>query len=336
MQLSVIIVNFRTFELTCNCIRSIHQHVNGLPYEIILVDNAPVENKEAAFKSLFPELIYLKTAKNVGFAGANNLGMTYANGRYLLLLNSDTLVFDNSIQRCVGFMENDAAQEIGVLGCKLLNENQAYQTSFYPFRKNTILNYLLTNNILLAKLFRVDRYFKETGQVLEVGDVSGAFMLLRKKVAAEVGAFDPDFFLYFEETEWCRERIGKRYKVVYYPLAAIIHLGGKSAPQAPMLIQSKISLALLWYKKGWLHYILYCIFSHLNILFNLLVYPFVQKRTRKTILRELNGAVKAFPYLFTEVTKYNRALGSRNEPLVYEGARAIFFGNGTAEKAMVS
>ncbi|QMU27569.1 glycosyltransferase family 2 protein [Adhaeribacter radiodurans] len=257
MDLSIIIVNFRTFNLTVSCINSIVANLTNLSYEIILIDNAPIEDYSGAFKKVLQNLIYIRSVENIGFGSANNLGIARATGKYILLINSDTLVFDDSLQKCYLAMEADDAEEIGLLGCKLLNEDNSFQSSFYPFRKNTIFNYLITSNWLLNKIFRVNRYFKETNTILEVGDVSGAFMLLRKKVIDKVGGFDPDFFLYCEETEWCRERIAKYFKIIYFPKAAIIHLGGKSAPREPMQIQAKLSRALLWYKKGNIDYILY-------------------------------------------------------------------------------
>jgi GT2 family glycosyltransferase len=327
MQLSIIIINFNTFQLTVDCIRSIQKNITSINYEIIVVDNAPKEDYQKAFCNLFPSLIYLRSDENIGFGRANNLGVTKANGKYILFINSDTLVLDNSLELCYQFMESDSAEEIGVLGCRLMNEDLSFQPSFYPFRRNSIGNYLLSNNYLINKLFRVNERFKETNDLIEVGDVSGAFMFMRKKVIEDVGGFDPDFFLYCEETEWCRERISKQYKIVYYPTAAIIHLGGKSAPKEPMYIQSKLSLALLWYKKGWISYCLYLLFSHVNLLSHLLLLPFVQQASKKNILNELKSSFKIIPYLFSDVIKYQRGFGSRKESLIYEGARTIFFGS---------
>src|SRR5665811_897241 len=124
MQLSVIIVNFNTPDFTCNCIRSLRDQIRiDLEYEIILVDNAPVNNDEALFRKLIPKLVYLRSEINVGFGVANNIGMEIAQGRYFLLLNSDTLIIDESIQRCISLLDSPQYDKVGLLGCKLLNED---------------------------------------------------------------------------------------------------------------------------------------------------------------------------------------------------------------------
>ncbi|PSR52063.1 hypothetical protein AHMF7605_00275 [Adhaeribacter arboris] len=325
MDLSIIIVNFRTFTITVNCIKSIIANLRYLKYEIILVDNAPIEDFSTAFKEVSPNLTYIKSLENIGFGRANNLGMTYATGRYILLINSDTLVFDDSLLKCYQAMEADTTKKIGLLGCKLLNEDKSFQPSFYPFRKNTLFNHLITNNWLLSKIFGVNRLFQETNVIMEVGDVSGAFMLLRKIVIDKVGGFDPDFFLYCEESEWCRERIAKYFKIIYFPMAAIIHLGGKSAPQGPMNVQAKLSQALLWYKKGWFNYMLYIVVTYLSMLVHISLLVFIKKSSKNIILADIKTSLKIFPYLFTDVIKYKKTWGNRKKPLIYEGAKAIFF-----------
>lgn len=327
MNLSIIIVNFNTFQLTCDCIRSIQKHLDGIAYEVILVDNAPKDDYSERFKEIFPCIVYVRSEQNIGFGRANNLGIEKAGGKYLLLINSDTLVIDNSLLACYFFMESNASKSVGLLGCKLLNYDGSYQPSFFPFTKNSLANYLIGNNLLLYKLFNVSDKYKSTDQVREVGDVSGAFMFMRREVVEKAGAFDPDFFLYCEETEWCRERIAKQFKIVYYPHAKIIHLGGKSAPKDLMFIQSKLSHALLWYKKGWVNYISYILIFYLNAFANLLMLPFVSSEARGAVKRDWQCSYKIFPYLFTDVPKYRPTWGSRKKPLIYNKARSFFFNN---------
>ncbi|GAC1419435.1 MAG: glycosyltransferase family 2 protein [Flavisolibacter sp.] len=327
MDLSVIIINFRTFNLTIDCIKSIHNNSQGLSFEIILVDNAPLENDEKRFLEIFPDIIYIWSKENIGFGRGNNLGMEVARGKYFLLINSDTLMIDNCSGKCFEFMERDTLNEIGAIGCKLLNPDKTYQPSFYPFLKNSIVYYLITNNILLYKIFKVQKRYKEVNEVREVGDISGAFMFLRKDIIDRVKGFDPDFFLYCEETEWCRERISKKYKIVYFPLASIIHFGGGSATAKSMYIQSKLSLSLLWYKKGWISYLLYVFCSYFNIMMNLVFIPFVNQTTRKFITTDAKCYITLLPYLFNEVIKYPRFFGNRKQPLIYRGIKSMLFLN---------
>lgn len=326
MRLSIIIVNFNTVAVTANCLSSLSDHLPAeLEYEIILIDNAPKTANEGAFRNVIPDLIYLRSETNVGFGRANNLGMEKARGDYYLLLNSDTIIFDTSIQRCVSFLDKAENSGIGLLGCKLLNEDGSYQASFYPFTKNNLFSYFISNNPVLHRLFSVSKAYREHSEIRKVGDISGAFMLLRREVYERLNGFDPDFFLYCEETEWCRNRISRHYDIVYYPEAAIIHLGGKSAPGNVMFIQAQLSLGLYWYKTGIINYILYVIYSYLNAFFFLLQYPFSNELGKLNIRRYLVGLRKIQKYLYFDIPRYSPKFNSRAEPIIFNEARQIYF-----------
>lgn len=326
MQLSIIIVNFNTPELSLACIKSIEQHTTGLDYEIILVDNAPKADHSIAFKQSCSQLIYLYSATNIGFGRANNLGMEIAKGQYFLLLNSDTLLMDNSLKQCFEFMADPASAHIGLLGCRLLNEDGSYQGSFYPFTGNSLWDYCKSNNPVLYRLFKVAEAFRETHDIKKVGDVSGAFMFLRRKVFEQVKGFDPDFFLYCEETEWCRNRIAPNFDIYYYPKAEIIHLGGKSAPREPMFVQSTISEYLFWYKCGKTKYLLFILFNCINLLYFLLQYPFTKSQNKASVIAFARRYFKAIPYWLFKIPACSNKFSARKEALIYEGARTIFFG----------
>lgn len=327
MDLSIIIVNFNTLALTCNCIDSVIYHLNhDLQYEIILVDNAP-KTDHSRMLSRYDKLVYLRSGTNIGFGSANNLGMDHAKGKHFLLLNSDTLIFDKSIQRCLAFMKQAGNDKVGLLGCKLLNEDGSYQASFYPFIRNNLINYCISNNPVLNRLFSIYKFFREPVEPRKVGDVSGAFMLLKREVYELSGGFDPDFFLYCEETEWCRNRISKLFDIIYYPEESIVHLGGKSAPGDLMFIQSQLSLALYWYKTGFFHYLVFIIYSYFNTAFFLLQYLFSHRKGRRSIRNSLAGFYHIQKYLFIDIPKYKPGYNSRSSPLVFKGAREMFFGN---------
>lgn len=326
MHLSIIIINFNTVTVTTNCLSSLLVNLSGdLKYEVILVDNAPKSDNEGMFKKLIPDLIYIRSETNIGFGRANNLGMEVASGDYYLLLNSDTIIFDTSIQRCFAFIRKEENLKVGLVGCKLLNEDGTYQASFYPFVRNNLVNYFISNNPILQRIFSVSKAYKESMEARKVGDISGAFMLLRKEVYESVGGFDPDFFLYCEETEWCRNRISNNFDIIYYPVAAVIHLGGKSAPTGLMLVQAQLSLALYWYKTGILNYILYIIYSYLNTIFFLFQYPLSNDVGRLNIRRYIGGLYKIQKYLYLDIPRYNRKFSSRIEPLIFEDAKGVFF-----------
>jgi GT2 family glycosyltransferase len=325
MQLSVIIVNFNTYDLTVDCINSIHATTRNVLYEIIVVDNAPKTDYKTGLLQHFPNIKYILSPENVGFGRANNLGMDVAEGAYFLLLNSDTIVKDGCFEKCIAFM--DAHNDAGVIGCRLLNEDGSFQHSFYPYINNSVWNYFISNNPILYKVFGVAKKFREPKEAQRVGDVSGAFMFMKREVVEKVKGFDPDFFLYCEETEWCRERIAKHFNIYFYPGAETMHLCGKSAPREPMFIQSKLSLSMLWYKRGTGSYLLYILLTYLNVLYFLLTYPFAGADNKLFVKRYAGCYWKIFPYLIFDVPKYGRGYGVRKEPLIYDEARPIFFPN---------
>ncbi len=330
MQLSIVIINFNTYQLTIDCINSIKRTAGNIQYEVIVVDNAPKEDYRHGLFQHFPDIIYLLSQENIGFGRANNLGMEHAKGEYILLLNSDTIVKDDCLQKCLAFIEEKQEENVGMVGCRLLNEDGSHQHSFYPFVKNTVWNYFISNNPVLFKLLGVANKYKEPDRPMAVGDISGAFMLLHKKVVEKVKGFDPDFFLYCEETEWCRERINKHFKIYYYPYAETIHLGGKSAPREQMFVQSKLSLSLVWYKRGIGSYISYILLTYLNVFYYAITSPLARGANKAINKQYRKCYTKIFPYLFRDIVKYPRAYNSRKEPLVYEGAKEIFFGKKNA------
>ncbi len=326
MQLSIVIINFNTYKLIIDCINSIKLTAAEIQYEIIVVDNAPKEDYKQGLLQNFPDIVYLHSKENIGFGRANNLGMSQAKGDYILLLNSDTIVKEHCLQKCLAFIKEKEVENVGMVGCRLLNEDGSYQHSFYPFIKNSVWNYFISNNPIFYRLLAVANKYKEPSIPTRVGDISGAFMLLHRKVYEQTKGFDPDFFLYCEETEWCRERINKHFSIYYYPYAETIHLGGKSAPREQMFIQSKLLLSLVWHKKGLSSYILYILSTYLNVLYFIITYP-LTKGLNKAINKQYRKCyTQLLPYLFKEVIKYPRAYNSRKEPLIYEGAKEIFFG----------
>ena len=327
IDVSIVIVNFNTPTTTINCLRSIFSYTKNITYEIILVDNAPTIDHLISFKSVIPELIYIKSAVNVGFGVANNIGIAQCKGKYILLLNSDTLLIENALKSCVEFMEIQPT--FGLLGCKLLNKDLSYQGSFYPFNGNSLKQFILGNNYILYKLFNIKEDFNEPFELKEVGDISGAFMFFRSTIIQQTKGFDPDFFLYCEESEWCRERITKISKIAYYPYTKVIHLGGQSAPRDFMFIQSKLSLFLMWYKKGILSYLVFILLAYMNVIFNTLMYPLVNKAIKREIRLALKAYIHTVPYLFNDIMKFQKKWGSRTYPLIYKKARFIFFPNET-------
>ena len=139
MLVSVIIINYNTFDITCNCIRSVIEHTKGVAYEIILVDNASTKGNPDDFLEQFPSIVLVKSKDNGGFAKGNNLGIEHAKGDIILLLNSDTLLIEDSISIAANYIEQNPSL---ILTTKLLYENRKYQNNARKFRsiKNEVLD----------------------------------------------------------------------------------------------------------------------------------------------------------------------------------------------------
>jgi GT2 family glycosyltransferase len=324
MDISVIIVNYNTYALTFNCLQTLFASQTTTKFEVILIDNGSKDQNPEEFYKAFPSLTLIQNRKNLGFGAANNIGMNAAHGKYLLLLNSDTLVGTDTLQKCWEFLESDFAitKNIGMIGCRLLNPDHSSQPSVFPYLNNSVFTYFRTTNplaMMIARMLKLDRHanfdFQKTQRV---GDISGAFMFLRAEVFRTLGGFDTDFFMYCEDTELCRERISRHYSIYYYPGTSIIHFGGQSAPGDLMYIQSNLSLALLWYKKGAFNYAAFIACTYLNVVIHALLIPFVKSNTRGQIMKSMQASLKIWPYLFVDIPKYDRKINSRREKLVYK------------------
>lgn len=230
MDISIIIVNYNTLKLTKNTINSVIEKTKDLNYEIILVDNASTDGSVEFFEKEYKDkIIFIKNDKNIGFGRANNKGIEIAKGKYVFLLNSDTLLINNAIKILFDFMEKN--ENCGVCGGNLFDINLKPTHSFLrelPCLSSEIDSKLNFFSKIIRKIMNKRADFNYFKVEKEVGYITGADMMIRRKILSEVGYFDEDFFMYSEETE-LTYRIKKRgYKVISVPQAMIIHLEGKS------------------------------------------------------------------------------------------------------------
>lgn len=213
---SIIIVNWNGAELLYNCLSNIlKQDYKNI--EVIVVDNKSVDNSEAIIKK-FKQVILIKSNTNLGFAGGNNLGVKSANGKYILLLNTDTTVSKDFLLNLVATMENNAG--VGVLQPKVLFENKTI---------NSIGAYLINTGFLYYPGYGKKSTGKEYLKKREVYSAYGACMLIRKQIIDEIGLFDDDYFMYFEETDFCIKVWLSGSTVICDPAVSILHKGGVSS-----------------------------------------------------------------------------------------------------------
>jgi N-acetylglucosaminyl-diphospho-decaprenol L-rhamnosyltransferase len=251
-DLSVIIVSWNTRDLMGQCVQSIYDTTHDLTIEIIVVDNGSTDGSQAMIRQRFPRVHLIENGQNVGFARANNQALTVGQGRYSLLLNSDTVVLPRALAKMVAFA--DAHSDAGIVGCKLLNGDGSLQKSWASFP--TFWSEVMGRN------FRVRRLVGRNPLVYEVDWVGGACMLVRPAAVDEVGLLDVSFFMYSEETDWCFRMRQRGWKVYYLADAEIVHLGGgsasrTSAAQLVRLYENKIRFFYKHYgawQAGWLRY----------------------------------------------------------------------------------
>ncbi|MCK1619035.1 glycosyltransferase family 2 protein [Bradyrhizobium sp. 159] len=230
-DVSVIIVNWNTCDLLRQCLQSIRKETHSSAYELIVVDNASADNSRAMVRAEFPEAILIENRENLGFAAANNQGIAVSKGRYVLLLNSDTIVLDRAIDKTITFADKHA--DTAVVGCRVLNPDLTLQPTCFMFP--SILNWFLFSSYLY-RIFPRSRFFGreqmtwwQRDDAREVEVVTGCYMLVRKSAFDQVGGLDEQFFMYVEETDWCLRFRNAGWKNRFTPDSEIIHFGGASA-----------------------------------------------------------------------------------------------------------
>ncbi len=222
MDLSIIIVNWNTSRLLQQCLNSIYSARIRVAFEVIVVDNGSSDGSLSLIAEHFPAVIIIKNDRNLGFARANNQGISVGMGRYFMLLNTDTIVLPGAVDALIQIA--DRHPELGVVGPKLLNMNNTIQKSWASFPS------FLSE--LVGKNFRIRHPVANSPHAYEVDWIMGACMLVRSATIEEVGKLDEDYFFYSEEIDWCFRIKKKNWKIWYISNAEIYHIGGGSANRA--------------------------------------------------------------------------------------------------------
>lgn len=246
-DVSIVIVNWNTRKMLRDCLLSINTHTSGINYEIIVVDNASSDDSCQMIEREFPAVRLLANSRNEGFAYGCNEGMRASRGRYLLLLNSDTLLTENTLKKMICFL--DIRPETGMGGCMLLNSDGTIQPTCAGFPTAFSFIFGGANPIrLFRRLIFNEIYFShpflsypEHKSVQNVDWIAGAFMMVRREVAETVGMMDETIFLYSEEVDWCCRIRKSGWKISYTPEASLIHLGRGSTTMS----DSTRSIAIL-------------------------------------------------------------------------------------------
>lgn len=239
MDLSIIILNYNTRDLTLKALDSIYSSETFFTYEVFLVDNASSDDSVAEISKQYPQVCLIANEENVGFSKANNQAIRQAEGRYVLLLNSDTVLEKDTLQIMISFMDDHP--DVGAGGCKVVLPDGSLDKAcrrgfptpsasfYYAFGFSKLFpNHPRFNQYQMGYLSPDDQY--------PVDCLVGAFMMVRRAAIDQIGLLDEDFFMYGEDIDWCYRIKQAGWQVYYYPKTRIIHYKGASSRRKPWKI----------------------------------------------------------------------------------------------------
>jgi GT2 family glycosyltransferase len=231
LDLSILIVNWNSKEFLRKCLVSVYRETHGLEFEVIVVDNASFDGSKEIVAAEFPQVRFVQSDTNLGFARANNLAFEHSLGRVVFLLNPDTEIISDAIPRM--FIALGNLKDAGIVGCKLLNSDLSVQTPCIK-RFPTILTEALSSEWLRLKfpsfkLWSLDPLFSQSPDPVRVDAVCGACQMIPREVYEAVGGLNTEYFMYAEDVEISAAALVKGWKTYYVGTATIIHHGGKSS-----------------------------------------------------------------------------------------------------------
>lgn len=254
MDISIIVINYNTFELTCQCIRSIEKNLVKSSYEIILVDNGSTEITPSQFLLLFPHIVLIENKKNEGFARGNNIGIKRSSGDYVLLLNSDTEFMNDAATVCLEFLMNHP--KVAVAGAALYYPNGLVQHSCqrFPSVSVKLFEFLRLQKLFTRKISSriLLGYFFDHSDMIYSDWIWGTFFMFKKSILNKLKEkkLADDFFMYLEDMQWCMEFNKLGYKIAYIPQAKVTHHMGMSKASKSDLIEANTKTFMnLYYSK---------------------------------------------------------------------------------------
>lgn len=225
VDVTVAIVTWNGLRVLEPCLRSLFSTQQSVTFEVIVVDNASSDGTVEFVRSSFPSVRIIENAENRGFAAANNQAFAIAQGRNVLLLNNDTLVFDESIAQVSRYL--DATPSAGAVGCRVEFPDGSFQTSCYRFTglRQLALCAVLPFGSIFDERLNWGRYFaKQFERPTPVDVIAGCYLMTRRAVLESIGGLNETFFMYGEDEEWCWRLRQAGFQAVYFPAARIIHI----------------------------------------------------------------------------------------------------------------
>lgn len=280
MILSIIIVNWNTREMLSDCLSSLRDHTDSNKVKLIVVDNCSKDGSSEMVQSQFPWVNLIKSGGNIGFGKANNLAMPYAETQFILFLNPDTIVLNNSVGKMIDYMESDPT--LGAVGCKMKYPDGVVQPlglQWFPSPLTELISMLIISQ-------KTHRGFKAYLPYIDpnvnsyVSKLYGGCLMVRKSVLDRVGWFDERFFMYGEDVDLCRRITDKGWKLYYLSDAEIIHIcdgaGVETSSNFSVLMKCESISKLMQKYYGTLGALLYRLVIFSGSIFRLLILSVLQ------------------------------------------------------------
>lgn len=288
LKLSIIIVSYNTKDMLSNCLDSLYRLNRNFTFEVIIIDNDSADGSPALVRQLqkkYPRLTLLPLSKNLGFGSANNYGARHARGKYLLFLNSDTLVPSGVLKQALTMASS--TNKLGVFSCKLKNSDGTTQANggFFPTLKRLLLWQTFIDDLpgVKGKVKSIHPPADFYRRTRSLDWVTGAFMLIPRTVFEAVGGFDPDIFMYVEDTELCYRIKRMGHKVIYSNTPSIIHLGGGSSSSGwGLLKEAEMMIYFFRRHRGFLPSIIAKQIIKLGALLRVVLFTFIPQHASKT------------------------------------------------------
>ena len=312
MQLSVVIVSYNVSQFLEQCLISVQGAMRFIDGEIIVVDNQSKDDSCAMVGAKFPKVKLIANQENVGFSKANNQGAAIAQGDYVLILNPDTVLGENTLKQSLNYIKGLA--DFGALGIRLIDGQGNFLTESkrnIPTPKRAFNKLFFTNNTNEASYYATDLEALDAGKI-EV--LVGAFMLIDKKVYNEVGGFDEDYFMFGEDIDLSYKILQKGYQNYYYGKASCVHYKGESTPKDLRYLKNFSDAMQLFYNKHYSHNVFYRLFMKLGMNSWFWMKVLMNKFSPKNIISPDNTAVL---YIGNEELFFNALKGFYTKATVH-------------------
>lgn len=261
LDLSIIIVNYNTRDMLLSCLRSLSHINHNLSLEVIVIDNGSTDNSIESVQLEFPNLLLIQNLSNMGYGSAVNIAIKYAHGRYIAILNPDTIIPPNTLQYLLSYL--DSHPEPRVVSCRLVGHDGHTQTSCarFPTPLRVFSCFTRLDRILPIKKLQIYydrfgwRHFSTKGwqhdEAHEVDTLLGAFFVMPLKLFVEIGGFDERYFMYYEEVDLFRKIRAAGYRAFFLPEVYIIHYGGQATRREYARMRFEQQRSLLQYLQKW-------------------------------------------------------------------------------------